>query len=655
MYAAPIALKLSTEQTLLGAMKPANLTVVQCNFDYADLDAGGRTPLLLACEERKSATVEALLRNMHKWQINVYHEAMLTSGTGRLRNTSVRTAAMIAAYSGSLAIIQTLLEHNVDPSIPPTDGGSTPLILAAYTGSYDVVKFLLDAGGVDANYGRGKDGVTAAYMAAQGGHADVLELLVAYNAEVNTGTADTAETPLMVAAEFGNKLAVETLVKHGAEIEAVRTTDGITALHAACNEDTEANTAVVAVLLANGADPNHVRTNGNSALHGAILFGQFKVAKLLLAFGANPSLYRTVDGYTPMMVAAQTQRLDMMKLLAVYGASTATYGSKLTTHVMNSGHLGGIPSNLTFMMMPTLVDPMSFSVTPHRNDEQVAFISTTSQIHGADNSNDGSRAPPTQPVVAWTALQVAAATRLHKEGAQALKLGLIDPEADHEIWKHHFFTGYDFGDRDELEYYTPPNAATEFAGFLSVIETARCEKPWDPDRVLWSEEGVTGVTPGTEPVCRETIAFIKRATVGWRPTTHWLHHAAFRTAVHSALLVSERLRTKAHASNAATASDSVVADDVDPVLLPAEIWEYILRFCLRSDWKVTRVPGSVVKIHGLKSRSDLNGTIGVVQSRKGDRWIVQPEVVFSRHINSGITPVALKGEHLTTVPASMVR
>ena len=44
------------------------------------------------------------------------------------------------------------------------------------------------------------------------------------------------------------------------------------------------------------------------------------------------------------------------------------------------------------------------------------------------------------------------------------------------------------------------------------------------------------------PACTLTTTFVRTATSGWATAQHWLHHATVRTAVHTLVLVSERLR-----------------------------------------------------------------------------------------------------------------
>ena len=131
-----------------------------------------------------------------------------------------------------------------------------------------------------------------------------------------------------------------------------------------------------------------------------------------------------------------------------------------------------------------------------------------------------------------------------------------------------------------------------------------------------------------ESKCKSTQELIQLATSGWSPKTQWIHHRAVREAVHTVLLVSERLRRQSTPSISSGPEEA--KDDADngtfTEVPPSELWLYLLRFCLRSDWPVDITVGTVVQISGVKSRPELNGKNAVVQCQKGDRWVVQTEL-----------------------------
>ena len=90
--------------------------------------------------------------------------------------------------------------------------------------------------------------------------------------------------------------------------------------------------------------------------------------------------------------------------------------------------------------------------------------------------------------------------------------------------------------------------------------------------------------PTTEEmkVCRDTVKMVKLATSGWSPLAHHLHHPAVRKAVHTLLLVSERLCTMGCA--AAREEDDALGQLLPSI--PPELWLVFSSFLLRHDWPV---------------------------------------------------------------------
>ena len=81
----------------------------------------------------------------------------------------------------------------------------------------------------------------------------------------------------------------------------------------------------VEYLLEHGADPNHQRRWGFTALHHAIARdNQFEIVALLLDHGADPS--RTQDGLTAVVMAARRGRSDLLELFERQGVSLPLAG-----------------------------------------------------------------------------------------------------------------------------------------------------------------------------------------------------------------------------------------------------------------------------------------------------------------------------------------
>jgi hypothetical protein len=136
-------------------------------------------------------------------------------------------------------------------------------------------------------------------------------------------------------------------------------------------------------------------------------------------------------------------------------------------------------------------------------------------------------------VAGWSRFRVAAGCRFHAAVAIQLKRGTLDPDV-------------------------LPLAEIRLA--LTAATTSAAELPWSD----------------APEVCPRTAKLIKSATQGWAPSTHWLHHVRVRTAVHTLLLVSERVHRQSLQRHGRRAV----------VSMPPKMWLGIMRFVRRSDWQV---------------------------------------------------------------------
>ncbi|MEI8348860.1 MAG: ankyrin repeat domain-containing protein [Candidatus Omnitrophota bacterium] len=149
-----------------------------------------------------------------------------------------------------------LLDHGVDVNGRKEDRNPTPLILAAEIGDAESVRVLLGRGAdVKAKRRYGHDALGGACDAQ---HEDIMRLLLDAGAPVDSDNAQ-GWTPLMVASSRGDTPTVQFLIERGA---CVRVTSGFnngneTALTLASKHG---HHDTIAVLLANGADPNEKNT-----------------------------------------------------------------------------------------------------------------------------------------------------------------------------------------------------------------------------------------------------------------------------------------------------------------------------------------------------------------------------------------------------------
>lgn len=198
-------------------------------------------------------------------------------------------------------------------------------------------------------------------------------------------------------------------------------------------------------------------------------------------------------------------------------------------------------------------------------------------IHGASlsakNNTDETAAESAitdnQPILAewltvvtgWSHLRVAAGCRLYKDAAVALRLGRMDPDADDS-----------------------PQPAAMVQELMAAIATSKAA----PAALPWQD---------APPICKDTIKLVVAATRGWSRATHGLHHGKVREAVFAVLIVAGRLERNSNALAAlATATEHDGDGDADadalttsiaplPVVLPIEMWTFLMQFFKRSWWE----------------------------------------------------------------------
>src|SRR5580704_566718 len=273
--------------------------------------------------------------------------------------------------------------------------GVTPLLLAATNGNASLIDALVKAG-ADANAHEGRLGETALMWAAAENHADAIAVLIEHGADVNARSNPASFprfsfgdgivalmmtlprghwTPLMYAARQGALEATRSLATRNADLN-LTDPEGTTALMLAIEN---AHYDVAAQLVEQGADPNVADVTGMTALYAAVnmhtlgdlpgrpaprptgKLNPVDLARMLLTHGADPNARLTTpilqrhhsggdgalgEGATPLLRAAKTSDLSMMRLLLDSGADPALTTRNQTTAVMfaagpSGGGLGG--------------------------------------------------------------------------------------------------------------------------------------------------------------------------------------------------------------------------------------------------------------------------------------------------------------------------
>ena len=205
----------------------------------------------------------------------------------------------LAAANGSAAMIVRLIKAGADPNAPLTEYGDTALMMAARTGKTDAIEVLLE-GGVKVNAAETWGGTTALMWAAAERHPAAVKALIDHGADVN------ARSNFVAAANgrgFEGRTPSARTSAQGAEEFA---SGSLTPLMFAAREgDVES----ARLLVAAGADVNAVAGDGKDALGLAIFNGNYELASLLVDSRASVNRADT-QGFTPLFWAVDRRNME---------------------------------------------------------------------------------------------------------------------------------------------------------------------------------------------------------------------------------------------------------------------------------------------------------------------------------------------------------
>jgi len=217
---------------------------------------------------------------------------------------------------------------------------NTALHVACSNGHLNAVRaLLLVKADVDS---RDRHECTPLDYASCGGHFEIVQTLLQIGA--SSVAKDTHnQTAVMKACWYGRVKIVELLLEKGADIRAKNSHNGATALHAACSHLApnknryESVVEIVRIVLSNGADVGATTDVGNTPLHDACsgAENQLELVALMLENGADVHA-KNSQRYTPLHCACYSAHFKIAKMLVEYGAPVDAKCNDLSTPLIKA-------------------------------------------------------------------------------------------------------------------------------------------------------------------------------------------------------------------------------------------------------------------------------------------------------------------------------
>ena len=195
---------------------------------------------------------------------------------------------------GDIQKANLLIEKKINLDLTDKEEGETALIKSIKYKYYDFAKKLIKKK-VNLNT-EDKDGWTAIFWTVENNEYSLLNLLVDNGADINHKNID-GWTPLFLAVNNNNIEMTKNLLSLGANPDIVDKENKTPLIWAIQNRFTN-----IAKMLIPKTNLNIIDSDGNSALHYAVLKEEIEIIKNLLKYGANSEL-KNNEGLTPNQLA----------------------------------------------------------------------------------------------------------------------------------------------------------------------------------------------------------------------------------------------------------------------------------------------------------------------------------------------------------------
>ena len=317
--------------SILGALVLQDMTVVfidflqeitEEDFDMDQLDCTGFTPMIMAAGLGRTNLLDFLIKIGSDTNIEARHggvalhyaprdSAALLIEAGvdvNKKDKNGNTPLQYAARNGEEHTVELLLERQAKPDIA-NNSGVTPLYTALLYGQLAIAKHLLKCG-ADIRFPLAMS-ESLMFAAAASDDTSVVDFARNHGVEID-GVRDDGQTPIFSA--VGADKTLEYLLQVGADVNHSRI-DGLTALHYAAFLGSESS---ISTLIRYGADANAVGDDGRTVLHCACQSGKEKCVTMLMEHLSNLHM-ETCNKATALFQAVAARQPGLVRFLIERG------------------------------------------------------------------------------------------------------------------------------------------------------------------------------------------------------------------------------------------------------------------------------------------------------------------------------------------------
>ena len=293
-------------------------TLIEAGSDVSRVDRYGQTPLMTCVLQKAWPAADLLLD----------HCARDDKSSSNVLVTAITQGAPVSLLS---RLVEKL---DIDINTQTQNEGATALHAAVAAGYHAAVEWTLGRKERRVNL-KDKEGKTALQLAVASGRSDMARALLEAGASPITRDEE-GNVPLVTAARGGSQDIVEMLINAKAVLDAADKY-GMTALSVAA---AAGSIRMVMTLLA-AADNAQVKLNLEPGLFAAAERGHGRVLELLIAAGANVN-HVDDNGRTPLMRAVNADQVETLSILIKAGAKpdiADRHGMFAYDHAVSAGKL----------------------------------------------------------------------------------------------------------------------------------------------------------------------------------------------------------------------------------------------------------------------------------------------------------------------------